>query len=108
MIYVVFHGGGGSSVIANAYSYADSGGSPITKGVLDIPGDVKNAELRDIGFGPDGSLYVVNSRSSGSSIMKFAGKPGADGKHAFAGDISPQPATPHPTRPDRSPRWCIR
>lgn len=102
MWYVTFHGGGcgsadeaggaddksGKSGVNKVHAYDDDG-NLITKDVLptSIPG-VTLCELRDIGFGPDGYLYVANSYSDYSQILRFSGAPDSSGTHAFVGVLA--------------------
>src|SRR5262245_10938154 len=105
MWYVSFHGGndadnnqtaqasathgkksGKKGGVNKVHAYADGSGQLITKDVLqkNIPG-LTLRELRDIGFGPDGDLYVVNAYSQYSQILRFKGAANADGSHDFVG-----------------------
>ena len=61
MWYITFHGGSGG--YPNIFAY-DDGGHLLSSSVLNLSGlaDSK-AELRGMGFAPDGSFYVLNSRS---------------------------------------------
>jgi hypothetical protein len=92
MWYVTFHGGKTSAQQSSAksgvnkvHAYDDSG-DLITKDVLpkNIP-RVKLRELRGIGFGPDGDLYVVNAYRKYSQILRFRKAASADSWYDFVG-----------------------
>ncbi len=60
-------------------------GTPLGK-ALDthtLPEGLDLRELRGFAFGPDGDLYVANAYKAASQVLRFAGKPGPDGKHPF-------------------------
>ncbi len=97
--YVTFHGGEPS--MPHRHDKGDSpkaewatwnnihvfalDGTPLGK-ALDtqtLPDDIELRELRGFAFGPDGDLYVANAYKDASQVLRFAGKPGADGKHPF-------------------------
>ena len=97
--YVTFHGG--DSPNRDPGDKGDSGearlrawnnihvfaldGTPLGK-ALDthtLPDGLDLRELRGFVFGPDGDLYVANAYKDASQVLRFAGKLGADGKHAF-------------------------
>ena len=65
-----------------------------------LPDDLDLRELRGFAFGPDGDLYVANAYKDASQVLRFAGKPGADGKHLFQKVYSEQhkanPGLAHP------------
>ena len=114
--YVTFHGGDssrqepqgkGGSREARARSWNNIhvfglDGAPLGK-ALDthtLPDDLDLRELRGFAFGPDGDLYVANAYKDASQVLRFAGKPGADGKHPFKEVYSEQhkanPGLAHP------------
>jgi len=78
MWYVTFHGVSSSY---NIYAYDDSG-SLLTKTVLktsSAPKDLlQKAQLRGMGFAPDGDFYVVNSKEDVSQLVQFSGKENSD------------------------------
>jgi glucose/arabinose dehydrogenase len=97
--YVTFHGGDssrqdphdkGDSRESRARSWNNIhvfalDGTPLGK-ALDthtLPDDLDLRELRGFAFGPDGDLYVTNAYKDASQVLRFAGKPGAGGKHPF-------------------------
>src|SRR5918997_862824 len=109
--YVTFHGGESSrqaphdqagSREAHSRSWNNIhvfalDGTPLGK-ALDthtLPDDLDLRELRGFAFGPDGDLYVANAYKDTSQVLRFAGKPGADGKHPFLEAYSEQ----HKTNP---------
>jgi DNA-binding beta-propeller fold protein YncE len=82
--YITFHGGDGPHTWNNIHVY-DLDGKPLGK-ALDshsLPGDLELRELRGFTFDPDGDLFVANAYKDASQVLRFAGKPGPDGKHAF-------------------------
>jgi hypothetical protein len=85
MWYVTFHGVGSNY---NIYAYDDSG-NLLTTSVLKVssaPKDLlKKAELRGIGFAPDGDFYVVNSKQDVSQILRFSGKENSDHSRDYKG-----------------------
>ncbi len=98
--YITFHGGEPSkdrhhgiqtsskrdSVTWNNIHVFDLEGRALGK-ALDtdtLPDDLKLRELRGFAFGPDGDLYVTNAHKDDSQVLRFTGKPGANGKHAFS------------------------
>ena len=97
--YVTFHGGeppkqdhrakgGSGEARARAWNNIHVfglDGTPLGK-ALDrhtLPDDLDLRELRGIAFGSDGDLYVANAYKNASQVLRFAGQPGADGKHPF-------------------------
>src|SRR5215218_3087437 len=98
--YITFHGGDDSPSHGdqrNKDSQGDDGvtwnnihvlgldGTPRGK-ALDthtLPDDLKLRELRGLALGPDGDLYVANAYKDASQVLRFAGTPGPQGKHAF-------------------------
>jgi DNA-binding beta-propeller fold protein YncE len=77
-------------------------GTPLGK-ALDaqtLPDGLDLRELRGFVFGPDGDLYVANAYKDASQVLRFAGKPGADGKHPFrevyAEEHKTNPGLAHP------------
>jgi DNA-binding beta-propeller fold protein YncE len=97
--YITFHGGepsrphrhgnGDSSdtrcVTWNNIHIYGLDGTPLGK-ALDthaLPNNLELRELRGFAFGPDGDLYVANAYKDASQILRFVGKPGPEGKHAF-------------------------
>jgi hypothetical protein len=77
-------------------------GTPLGK-ALDtqtLPDDLDLRELRGFIFGPDGDLYVANAYKDASQVLRFAGKPGAGGKHPFletyAEEHKANPGLAHP------------
>src|SRR5262249_44054581 len=46
---------------------------------------LKKAELRGMGFAPDGDFYVVNSKEEISQILQFSGKENADHSRDYQG-----------------------
>ena len=88
MWYITFHGG--SNGYSNIYAYDDNG-NLLTQSVLNL-GDLSgsNAELRGMGFAPNGSFYVLNSRSSSkdaysNAVLEFSGTENADHTRDFVG-----------------------
>jgi DNA-binding beta-propeller fold protein YncE len=82
--YITFHGGDGPHEWNNIHVY-DLNGKPLGK-ALDthsVPNDLELRELRGFAFGPDGDLYVANAHRDDSQVLRFAGEPDAEGKHAF-------------------------
>jgi hypothetical protein len=82
--YITFHGGEGPDTWNNIHVF-DTAGKPLGK-ALDthsLPAGLELRELRGFVFGPDGDLYVANAYKDASQILRFAGTPGAGGKHAF-------------------------
>ena len=114
--YVTFHGGESSSkephdqggsreararTWNNIHVFALDG-TPLRK-ALDthtLPDGLDLRELRGFVFGPDGDLYVANAYKDASQVLRFAGKPGADGQHAFrevyAEEHKANPGLAHP------------
>ena len=108
MWYITFHGGqddgsdgqGGAgagqaskSGVNKVHAYDDDG-QLITKDVL--PASIPNVtldELRGIGFGAAGYLYVVNSYSGDSQILYFTGAADSHGTHDFLGVFVMREAT---------------
>jgi hypothetical protein len=98
--YITFHGGddspshgdrpgkdsqGDDGVTWNNIHVFGLDGTPQGK-ALDtqtLPDDLKLRELRGLAFGPDGDLYVANAYKDASQVLRFAGTPGPQGKHAF-------------------------
>src|SRR5258708_36870644 len=74
MWYVTFHG---TSSDYNICAYDDSG-NLITSTVLDPSSVPHKAELRAIGFAPDGHFDVLNSHSSDSQVLIFSGSETSD------------------------------
>jgi hypothetical protein len=85
MWYITFHGVDSSY---NICAYDDSG-VRLTANVLKAtsgPKDfLKDAELRGIGFAPDGDFYVVNSQKDVSQILRFSGHENADHSRDYKG-----------------------
>jgi len=85
MWYITFHGVGNNYNIC-AY---DDGGKLLTTSVLNaasVPKDsLKKAELRGIGFAPDGEFYVVNSKQEISQILRFSGRENPDHSRDYKG-----------------------
>ncbi len=82
--YITFHGGDDAHEWNNIHVF-DLDGKPLGK-ALDthtIPDGIKLRELRGFAFGPDGDLYVANAWQDASQVLRFAGTPDAEGKHAF-------------------------
>jgi DNA-binding beta-propeller fold protein YncE len=82
--YITFHGGDDPDTWNNIHVF-DLDGKPVGK-ALDthsLPEGLELRELRGFAFGPDGDLYVANAYKDASQVLRFVGKPGADGKHAF-------------------------
>ena len=97
--YISFHGG--ESPKNDTRGKGDSGetrsqawnnihifgldGTPLGKALdsQSLPDKVDLRELRGFAFGPDGDLYVANAYKDASQVLRFAGTPGADGKHPF-------------------------
>ena len=82
--YITFHGGDCPRAWNNIHIYGLDG-NPLGK-ALDthsLPDGLELRELRGFAFGPDGDLYVANAYKDASQVLRFAGKPGADGKHVF-------------------------
>jgi DNA-binding beta-propeller fold protein YncE len=82
--YITFHGGDGPHTWNNIHVF-DLDGKPLGK-ALDthsLPDGLELRELRGFAFGPDGDLYVANAFKNASQVLRFAGNPNADGKHAF-------------------------
>jgi hypothetical protein len=77
MWYITFHGG--DDGVNDVHAYDDSG-ELVVKHVL--PKRPPRRELRGIGFGPDGYLYVVNGYKKYSQILRYEGKP-CEGCHCF-------------------------
>jgi hypothetical protein len=78
MWYITFHGVDKSY---NICAYDDSG-NLVTANVLNSASGrkhlLKDAELRGIGFAPDGDFYVVNSQKEASQILQFSGTENSD------------------------------
>jgi hypothetical protein len=96
--YITFHGGepkGGDRckkgskdpdcVTWNNIHVFDLEGRPLGKALEThaLPGELELRELRGFTFGPEGDLYVANAYKDASQVLRFAGKSGPDGKHAF-------------------------
>ena len=83
MWYITFHGVGNDF---NLSAYDDTG-NLLTKTVLNassVPKDLlKHAELRGMGFAPDGDFYVVNSHKDASQILQFSGRENSDHSRDF-------------------------
>jgi len=84
--YLSFHGGEGKHERNNLHVY-DLAGNHLGKALAHegLPDGLELRELRGFAFGPDGDLYVANAYKDASQILRFAGTPGADGRHAFRG-----------------------
>jgi hypothetical protein len=82
--YITFHGGDDAHEWNNIHVF-DLGGKPLGKALNThtLPEGLGLRELRGFAFGPDGDLYVANAFKDDSQVLRFAGRPGADGKHAF-------------------------
>ena len=82
--YISFHGGDDSQEWNNIHVF-DLAGKPLGKALAThaLPGGLHLRELRGFAFGPDGDLYVANAYTDASQVLRFAGTPGPDGKHAF-------------------------
>jgi len=82
--YVTFHGGDEDEAWNNIHVFSLDG-KPLGKALAthSLPDDLELRELRGFAFGPDGDLYVANAYKGASQVLRFAGQPGADGKHAF-------------------------
>jgi hypothetical protein len=85
MWYITFHSVGSNY---NICAYDDSG-NLLTTSVLDtasVPDNsLKKAELRAIGFAPDGDFYVVNSKQEVSQILRFSGRENTDHSRDYKG-----------------------
>jgi hypothetical protein len=85
MWYVTFHGVGSNY---NIYAYDDSG-NLLTPSVLNVSSAPKNllkkAELRGMGFAPDGGFYVVNPKEEVSQILQFSGNENSDHSRDYKG-----------------------
>ena len=82
--YITFHGGDDPHEWNNIHVF-DLDGKALGK-ALDahsLPDGVALRELRGFAFGPDGDLYVANAYVDASQVLRFAGSPNAEGKHAF-------------------------
>jgi DNA-binding beta-propeller fold protein YncE len=82
--YITFHGGEEREAWNNIHIFSLDG-HPLGK-ALDthtLPDDLELRELRGFAFGPDGDLFVANAFKNASQVLRFAGTPGANGKHAF-------------------------
>jgi streptogramin lyase len=82
--YITFHGGDDPHEWNNIHVFGLDG-APQGK-ALDaqtLPDDLELRELRGFAFGPDGDLYVANAYKDASQVLRFSGKPGPQGKHAF-------------------------
>ena len=82
--YITFHGGDDAREWNNIHVF-DVDGKPLGKALdaQSLPHGVGLRELRGFAFGPDGDLYVANAYWDASQVLRFAGAPTADGKHAF-------------------------
>lgn len=83
MWYITFSGES-STPVTTVYAYDDDGKN-LSDDVLGKQTVWQIYELRGIGFGPGGSLYVVDSASSkkDSAILQYDGTPDSKGKHKF-------------------------
>ena len=82
--YVTFHGGDAKHALNNIHAYTRDGaeiGTALAK--QSLPKGVDLRELRGFSFGPDGNLYVVNAYRDYSQVLRFHGRPNADGQHEF-------------------------
>ena len=82
--YITFHGGDDPHEWNNIHVFGLDG-APQGK-VLDVqsfPDDLELRDLRGSAFGPDGDLYVANAYKDASQVLRFSGKLGPQGKHAF-------------------------
>jgi hypothetical protein len=81
--YITFSGES-PAPIRTVSAYADDGGC-LNVTVLEQSTAWPIKELRGLGFGPGGSLYVVDSASSKkvSAILQYNGTPDSNGTHAF-------------------------
>ncbi len=84
--YVSFHGGDDPHDRNNLHGY-DGRGSHLGKLLSHegLPDGAHLRELRGFAFGPDGDLYVANAWKGDSQVLRFAGTPGPDGRHAPRG-----------------------
>lgn len=82
--YITFHGGDDPHEWNNIHVF-DLAGQPLGKALAahTLPDDLELRELRGLAFGPDGDLYIANAYKDASQVLRFAGQPGADGKHPF-------------------------
>jgi hypothetical protein len=81
MWYVTFHG---TSSDYNVCAYDDSG-NLIASTVLEVSSVPNKAELRAIGFAPDGHLYVLNSHSTDSQVLIFSGSEESNHSRKYKG-----------------------
>ncbi len=84
--YVSFHGGDERHDRNNLHGY-DAAGNHAGKLLshAGLPDDAHVREVRGFAFGPDGDLYVANAWKGDSQVLRFAGIPGPDGRHAARG-----------------------
>ena len=82
--YITFHGGDDPRAWNNVHVF-DLDGKPLGKALAthSLPDGLELRELRGFAFGPDGDFYVANAYKDASQVLRFAGKPDGDGKHAF-------------------------
>jgi len=100
--YVSFHGGAGRHDKNNLHAYALDG-EPLgpVLAARHPPSGVALRELRGFAWGPDGDLYVADAYRGASRILRFGGRPAADGRHPFRGVFVEQGAPDHAHRPRR-------
>jgi hypothetical protein len=81
--YITFSGES-QTPVRTVYAYDDNG-NDLHLEVLGVQSAWKIKELRGIGFGPGGNLYVVDSASStkDSAILQYDGTPDKHGQHKF-------------------------
>jgi hypothetical protein len=82
--YISFHGGVERQDWNNIHVFALDG-TPLGKALAThtLPDGLELRELRGFAFGPDGDLFVANAYKDASQVLRFAGDPESDGKHAF-------------------------
>lgn len=82
--YVTFHGGAGAHAWNNIHVF-DADGRPLGKALHHhkLPEGIELRELRGFAFGPDGDLYVADAYYAYSQVLRFRGRPDAEGKHDF-------------------------
>jgi hypothetical protein len=99
MWYVTFHGGGsqgngGDSPVNQVYGIQDDGtlikdrNGNFVPMLAQVPADITLSELRGLGFGPDGRLYVVDGSKNENRILAFAAAANPDGSRNFAGKFA--------------------